>query len=706
MLSGAAMALAACSEAPTADRPEYRWIPGLFGERRDGPVPELRSHGVDQSAFERWTRSHGDDGSTKFSNLDQLRPENVDRLEVAWAFDATRHADGMPATWQYPVQANPIVAGRTLYAPTPDDAIVALDAATGALRWEYRASARPAHRGLLFRPEDGEAPPRLYFVEGRRVVALDARTGRPDPSFGDHGSAPVGNATATPAVVGSTLLVTANKPAALHAFSLPGGEPLWETALLRYSGQNSGCSPWGGFSVDAVRGLAFVTTGNPRPAMLGIGRIGPNPHCNSVVAVDTASGDIVWAFQEVAHDLWNFDIAAPPALTTIEIDGRAVDVVAAATKIGNTLLLERDSGEPLFDYRLRRAPPSTIAGETAAAYQPDLVLPEPFFDVAFDEDDITDIDPESRESVRWQLEGAVFGFFAPPTVGHTVVQYGLHGGAEWPGVAIDPERGWLFAPINRIAWKLRVYPRLRRPAPLPDSEPGRLYASRCASCHGTLRQGNYRSEREVDVAYAPTLIGTTRREASRDAYEIDSFRRRHERLTSEHFEQAELDRLVTMFRELDHEIERSGNLSLGYVATQLLDDQGFPGSRPPWGEIVALDLASGRIQWRVPFGEYAELTRRGLPKTGQPNFGGLIATRGGLIFATGTIDTRVRALDEATGKELWSYELPAAGSAPPTTFAIDGRQFLAVVATGGRFHGFDARASRIVAFALPEDEAR
>ena len=161
-----------------------------------------------------------------------------------------------------------------------------------------------------------------------------------------------------------------------------------------------------------------------------------------------------------------------------------------------------------------------------------------------------------------------------------------------------------------------------------------------------------------------------------------------------------------MFSELDHEIERSGNLSLGYVATQLLDDQGFPGSRPPWGEIVALDLASGRIQWRVPFGEYAELKRRGLPRAGQPNFGGLIATRGGLIFATGTIDAHVRALDVETGNELWSYELPAAGSAPPTTYKVDGRQFLAVVATGGRFHGFDARASRIVAFALPEDEAR
>ncbi|MEE2663383.1 MAG: PQQ-binding-like beta-propeller repeat protein, partial [Myxococcota bacterium] len=535
----------------------------------------------------------------------------------------------------------------------------------------------------------------------------DARTGRPDPSFGVDGAVPIRKSTVAPAIAGDQLLIATNKPAARRAFSLRSGEPLWETGLLRFGSESSGCSPWGGFSVDTRRGLAFVTTGNPRPAMYGIGRPGNNPHCNSVVAIDTRSGEIAWAFQEVAHDLWNFDITGPPALTTIELGGEPIDVVAAATKIGNTLLLERDSGTPVFDYRLRRAPPSTVPGEVTAEYQPDLVLPEPLLDVGFESDDVSDIGPDNTASIRWQIEDAVLGFFAPPAIGRTAIAYGLHGGAEWPGVAVDPDSGWLYAPINKIPWKLRLYLRSRSNEPLPGTAPGRLYAARCARCHGALRGGDHRSQGEVEISYAPGLIGTTQLAAYADAYRIDSFLRRHERATTETFSQAELDLLRAWFAELDLELGAAGHLVPDFYAAQLIDHQGYPGSTPPWGQIVALDLSSGRIRWRAPFGEYPELTRRGLPKTGQPNYGGLIATRGGLLFATGTVDRKLRAFDSATGEELWSFEPPAAGSAPPTTYQIDGRQYVVVVATGGQFHGFEHRASRIYAFALaPASESQ
>jgi quinoprotein glucose dehydrogenase len=628
---------------------------------------------------------------------------NVATLEPAWTFDASRHADGSQAAWLYPVQANPVVARGLLYVPTPDDAVVALDAATGELRWEYRAEARPGHRGLVFWEGDGDggqgdgaAPPRLYFLAGKSLVALDARTGLPDPGFGTQGRAPVRRGTAAPAIADDQILVAINKPAALHAFDLRSGEHRWETPLLHYGGQNTGCSPWGGFSVDTARGLAFVTTGNPRPSMYGGGRAGDNPHCNSIVAIDTRDGEIVWTFQEVAHDLWNFDIAAPPALTTIEVKGETIDVVAAATKIGNTILLERDSGQPVFDYRLRRAPASRILNEVTAAYQPDLELPEPLMDVAFEEDDISDIGAVNEASIRWQLERGVFGFFAPPEMGATVVTFGLHGGTGWPGVAVDPDTGWLYAPINRIPWKLRFFLRPRTREPPPASEAGRLYAARCAQCHGPDRQGDHRAEGEAEIDYVPSLVGTSHIEGYEEAYRVEHFRRRHERAAVPTPSEAELDQLRAWFAELDE-----GRSTPDYSATLLIDHEGYPGSKPPWGEIVALDLATGRIQWRTPFGEYPELTRRGLPKTGQPNYGGLIATRGGLVFATGTIDRKLRALDSRTGAELWAHELPAAGSAPPTTYEIAGRQYIAVVATGGRFHGFERTASIIQAFTLP-----
>jgi quinoprotein glucose dehydrogenase len=328
------------------------------------------------------------------------------------------------------------------------------------------------------------------------------------------------------------------------------------------------------------------------------------------------------------------------------------------------------------------------------------VLPEPFFDVGFEADDISDIGADNSASIRWQLEDAVFGFFAPPALGRTVVTFGLHGGAEWPGVAVDPESGWLYAPINLIPWKLRFYLRSRSAQPLPRSQPGNLYAARCSRCHGPLRGGNHRTKGEAELSYVPALVGTTQLAAYADAYQVDSFRRRHERATDQTFSQAELDLLRSWFVELDLELSSAGYLVPDFYAAQLLDDEGYPGSKPPWGQIVALDLASGKIRWRTPFGEYSELTQRGLPPTGQPNYGGLIATRGGLLFATGTIDRKLRAFDSATGEELWSFELPAAGSAPPTTYEIDGRQYLIVVATGGRYHGFEHQASAIQAFTL------
>lgn len=693
------------SEAPdpgtSADPDSYRTIPGLFGSLPERERQTVESFGVSHLDFAGWTRSHGDNGATKYSTLDQIDRSNVSSLEVAWIFDATHYLDGSPAGWHYAVQTNPIVAGSTLYTATPANAIVALDAVTGAPRWEYRTPQRPAHRGMVYWEGDETTPPRLYFPAGRNLEALDARTGELDPSFGEGGRAPLGRATAAPAIAGDLLLATSNRPPALQAFDLRTGAPLWETPLRLFEGNVGGCAPWGGFAVDTQRGLAFVSTGNPRPAMYGISRQGPNPHCNSVVAINIADGSIEWAFQEVAHDLWNFDIAAPPALATIEIEGTTVDVVATATKIGNTLLLERGSGRPIFDYRLRRAPRSTIPGEEPAEYQPDLALPEPFLRVDFTWDDITNIGTMNKESVDWQLDRAASGFFLPPIIGRAVIVFGLHGGAEWPGVAIDPRTNWLYAPVNQIPWKLRMFLQAKV-RELPKGPAGRLYRQRCARCHGSLRNGVLTTQGEAETRYAPSLVGTTQIRSYAGSYQLPYFRSRHRDATHLDVEQPELDTLRAWFEELDLQGQADRVIEPAYKPSQLLDPEGYPGSKPPWGRIVALDLTSGRIQWDVPFGEYAELTRRGIPTTGQPNYGGLIATAGGTIFATGTVDKKIRAFDSRTGEELWQHPLRAAGSAPPTTYEIDGRQYLAVMATGGTFHGFDDRASRLVVFALPQ----
>jgi quinoprotein glucose dehydrogenase len=553
---------------------------------------------------------------------------------------------------------------------------------------------------MVYWPGDAEHRARLYFPAATELLALDAASGELDETFGAGGRIEIGPATAAPAIAGERLIVTSNSPASVRAFDVRDGRALWRTPLTAQDSRTAGASPWGGFSVDIARNLAFVTTGNPKPSLYGASRPGDNEHANSVVALDLASGDIAWSWQEVAHDLWNLDIPAPPSLATIEVRGTRIDVVAVPTKAGNTLLLERDSGRPIFDYRLRRAPASEITGETTASYQPDLVLPEPFASTAFGPADLTDIGAPNRASIQFQTEHATGGFFAPATLGRELILFGLHGGAEWPGGAIDPEAAALFVPVNRIPWKIRIYLR-SRDQDMPPGEGRDLYQSLCASCHGKARQGDYRQTREADYDYVPSLVGTTRIASYAQSYQAAYLDRRHRSSGAPSFRQKDLDVVAQYFRDYDDWLSAQGLLTIGTASSQLIDHERYPGSKPPWGKIVRLDLNTGRIDWQTPFGEYDELTKRGVPITGQPNYGGLMVTRGHLLFATGTIDGRLRAFDSETGTELWSFALPAAGSAPPLTYQVDGRQYVAVVSSGGRFHNFDAKASQITAFALP-----
>ena len=702
LAAGFLAAVVACSpgdETPSVEvLPETRTIEGIFDELPETPKGRYRSFGPDPAQFERWTRSHGDDYSSKYSSLSQIDASNVAGLELVWMHD-TSVSEAADGGWRFNVEANPIVVGRTLYSGTAQGTIVALDAVTGAQLWEYASEARPALRGLLYWGGNERAGARLYLPTGRDLIALDPATGELDASFGEAGRVAIGRSTSTPAVVGDRLIVTTNAPARVRALDVTTGAPLWETSLS-VDDVFRGAAPWGGFSVDPKRNRAYVTTGNPRPVAHGRTRPGPNPHSDSVVSVDLATGEIDWAFQEVEHDLWNYDIPSPPVLATIEVAGHRLDVVAVVTKIGNTLILERDTGRPLFDFRRRRAPSSSEPDEVTADYQPDVELPEPFASPVFSKQLVTNIGRANRASVLWQLAPAKWGFFQPPSMGDDVIALGLHGGAEWPGAAFDPEHGRLFIPVNRMAWKLRLFAKSHVPR-LPPVEGAERYLERCSGCHGTKADGRYYKVGEADVEYAPSLIASSYLPRFERARRAEYFNSRHRARSFEPIEQVELDEVNAFLRRADDFRHTNQEITAAFSVSQLIDYQGYPGIKPPWGLLVALDLASGRIAWSVPFGEFEELTARGVPQTGQPNFGGAIATRGGVVFATGTVDGRLRAFESATGRELWSFKLPAAGSAPPISYEIDGRQYVAVVATGGHYHQFKARASRIYAFALP-----
>lgn len=656
--------------------------------------------------FDTWYRSGGDELSSRYSSLDEINTQNVRLLTPAWSYVSGSDLGDSTKTGGMTVETNPIVVGGRMFLSTIDGDLVSLDAQTGKELWRLPLPAPVARRGLVWEPHREFTKSRLFVPSGKGVYAVNPETGTVIKSFGRSGVVGSGTSLIAPIIMKGRLIVATLAPA-LEAYDLVTGALLWTRPLLDVpegSGMNlSGGAPWGGMSADIGRRTVFVVTGNPRPALIGTERPGKNAYSCSLVAVDAVTGAVRWSFQEVEHDLWDLDLAAPPMLTTITRDGRRIDVVAALTKRGNTLLLDRDQGKAIHGYRLRRAPVSAVPGEKTAPYQPVFSLPEPFAAQEFTPEQITDVSDSAQRLVTRKLRGATYGFFAPPQIGGKIALFGIHGGADWPGGAVDPTKGILFVPSNQVPWVIRTqYTDLKATAKSGADVTGdALYQAKCASCHAASRRGSFQWEGEGD-AFFPALTGIT---ALRRRGLLESsafFAERHEGLAVRSaVSEQDLKTLYRYFAELDRRSDQQRSFALSAFWQVVLDERGDPGSKPPWGLLTALDLNTGRKLWQVPFGALENRRADGSAVRGLRNMGGVAVTAGGVVFATGTTDNRVRAYDATDGSELWSYQLPAAGSTSPTVYAVNGTQYVVVVATGGNFRGFSGRADRVMAFRLP-----
>ena len=408
--------------------------------------------------FNTWMRSGADNYSSKYSELDQINKTNVNRLTLAWVYHSKEN------TWRSNVETNPIVADGNLFVATPANFLVSINATNGSENW--RTSIRtPARRGLLWWPGNATHAPRLFVPSTDGVYAVDPTNGKLVKDFGDAGRVGSDASLVAPAVDGARLIIATNAPA-IESYDVETGKLLWKTPLLELAPallegptkfRVSGGLPWTGFSVDSARSRIFVSTGNAEPNLYGVGRPGPNKFSSSLVSIDSASGEIKWSFQEVSHDLWDFDVPSAPILVKVRKQDKIIDAVAAVTKIGNTLLLDRDTGTPLFDFRLQRAPVSKVPGEQTSPYQPAVELPEPFTRQAFDLSDITDIGEGEKATVESKLKNAEFGFFVPPVIHGKVATFAVHGGAEWPGAAVDEATGILYVPSNQYPWILHLF---------------------------------------------------------------------------------------------------------------------------------------------------------------------------------------------------------------------------------------------------------
>ena len=356
-----------------------------------------------EKTFLTWERSHGDNGGTRYSALAQINRQNVTNLQIAWTYHSrdTRNE----------LECNPIIVHGTMFTPTPGNAVVAVNAATGVELWRFKPGGRPAFRGLIYWPGSAQAPGRILFCAGSYLYALDPGTGHALAGFGENGRTPLpgvsqptyGAATAAPAIF-RNVIVVAGFQKDVWGYDVASGKLLWTFHTVPQPGEFAAdtwdhsepyaANAWAGIAMDEQRGIVFITTGSPKPNFSGVQHLGQNLFANCLIALDATTGRRLWHFQEIRHDIWDLDIASPPVLATITRHGRRVDVVAATTKIGNTLLLDRTTGKPVFPFRLRRAPVSDVPGEQTSPYQPDPELPENFSKMEFTADDLTTRTPE------------------------------------------------------------------------------------------------------------------------------------------------------------------------------------------------------------------------------------------------------------------------------------------------------------------------
>jgi quinoprotein glucose dehydrogenase len=677
--------------------------------------------------------AHGSDsGHTQYSALDQINTGNVDRLQVAWTYrSGDAREDGRSQ-----VQCNPIVVGSVLYGTSAGLKAFALDAASGRELWRFDPFAEPGqspigvNRGVTYW-EDGEDK-RILFGAGPRLYALDARTGRPIAGFGSAGSIDLREGlgrdvtglhliSSTPGAVWRDLIVVGMRvgegpgpaaPGPIRAFDVRTGRLRWtfhtiprpgemghdtwpEDAWTRVGGANS----WSGISVDAARGVVFVPTGSATYDFWGGNRLGANLFANSILALDAATGKRLWHYQVVHHDIWDRDLPAAPILFTLRRGGKAIPALAQITKSAHVFVLDRRSGRPLFQVREQATPPSDLDGEKTWPTQPLPTRPPPFARQALTEDEVTDRTPAARQAVLDRLRAVRTGAqFIPPSRQGTVIFPGFDGGGEWGGAAVDPATGILYVNSSEMAWILTMVP-----VPPKGSFSGageRLYVQHCAPCHGMDRAGTPQQA-------APGLLDVGRRFEAPDLIALlDKGKGTMPAFGFLHA--AEKKALVSFLRrdaaaapEKDEEEEKV-EVGIPYTSTgynRFLDPDGYPAVKPPWGTLNAIDLVRGDTVWQVPLGDYPELARPGQPPTGTENYGGPIVTAGGIVFIAATRDEMFRAFDKGTGRVLWQARLPAGGYATPSTYEVEGRQYVVVAAGGGKMGTRSGDA--YVAFALP-----
>jgi quinoprotein glucose dehydrogenase len=618
-----------------------------------------------------WPYYGGDAGGQRFSTAAQITPANVGKLAPAWTYSTGDLASKGSAMHRASFEVTPVLDEGKLFLCSPFDEVSALDPGTGRQIWRFDPRIDPKlHypnsficRGVAFWHDPkskGDICASRIFVatNDRRLIALDAATGKTCPGFGTHGTVSIYTQpamiypgevqiTSSPVVTHGLVIVGSsiddnqrvNAPhGTVHAFDAETGKLRWtfdpiprsplapNAASWSSSGaaQTGAANVWGPMSVDEASGLVFLPTTSPSPDFFGGTRAGDDRYADSVVALHVPNGHVAWSFQVTHHDVWDYDVAAQPTLALVNYKDHIRPTVLEPTKQGLLFTLDRSNGEPLIPIEERPVPQGGVPGEELSPTQPFPLAPKaltPHW-----------IKPENAYGLTWYDRGQcrnkiaaarAQGLYTPPSLHGTILYPFTGGGTNWGGLAFDPRHD--IAYVNTSS-----------------------------------------------MMHLVTLIPKSRLGAEQRAFP-------------------------------DAEISPEAGTPYGMKRELITSPLGLPCNPPPWGMLHAVDMHDGHTFWEVPLGTTEDMlpfSQYFMGNSGTPNLGGPIVTAGGLVFIGAAMDNYLRAFDARTGKELWRGRLPAGGQATPMTYEWKGRQYV-VIAAGGHEKLNTKRGDSLLAFALP-----